>query len=245
MRYVRYSHQIPTLTTLMNHRQRLLALLGILRIGSTPPPLKGTPTHVEQCGHWEVEHLVDGARWTCLCGRSRPIELTSEEQEAVRLPKDGEHSCDVCRKQRQDARTKYSRLRAWVNQHRNTLSKEACAVLPKDISNVSTPAREIFGRYRREVFEEFWRQTVPSGTCVHLKCQNEFCINPHHLWLTKTPASKLPDKVRIEAEALASIGISTRGILAVLHERHSIKLSLKSVQRIVKETNESKNLVTW
>lgn len=223
---------------------RAAALLGLLE-PSLPEPPSGDSLRTDRRGHWSVEHFATAVRWSCLCGRSEPILLLPEDSARVRLPLDGIHSCEVCRTELFAARTKTQRLSAWINQHRACLKENSCLEFPDLDLDCKTPVRERLSRRRRFVYEQFWKKTLRSDTYVHLRCQNDLCINPYHLCLTKSPATKLTEEARKLIVALASKGISTCTIQTVLQEQHSIKLSARSIQRTIKGINKFSSCVSW
>ena len=216
----------------MNLDARAASLLGLLRPADTKVELQGSCTETTQRGHWKVEVFPTGVRYSCLCGRSEPILVTSSQHSFVSMPRHGLQACEVCRAESWDASCKTQRLIAWIEQHRLTLDETQHLELPMEFKGAKTPLRERLSRTRKVVYETFWRKPVTPDDYVHLKCNNPLCINPYHLCLTNNPGAKLPNKALKEVQALLSLGLSSRGIQAHLQEQHSIKLSLRSIQRI-------------
>ena len=220
---------------------RAVALLGVLRSEQCTVKVQGEPLSNETRGHWEVSTYEHCVQWRCLCGRSDPLLLTHKEHDRVALPLDGIHSCEICREEIQCARTKNQRLLAWIEQHRSILREDACLELPTDLQDNSTLVRDRLSRTRRMIFTKFWRKPVTSEHCVHLTCDNPLCINPYHLCLTQTPASKLPTETLKEVHELLRIGLSCKGIQNHLQERHCTEFSLRSIQRIAREKSKPKS----
>jgi len=228
----------------MNDRNvRAASLMGLLE-PALPDPPTGKPIGTFTRGHWEVQTYERAVLWRCLCGRSEPLLLLPKDATKVRLPLDGLHCCEVCRAELESARTKYQRLRAWINQHRACLKEESCLEFPDVYDQEQPPNQDKYSRTRRFVFEQFWKKTVPSGHYVRLKCSNANCINPYHLCLTRSPATKLTPEATRLVQVLVQRGVSTATIQALLREQLSIELSMRSIQRTKKELAVSKSCVS-
>jgi len=224
----------------MNTRDaRLAALLGLLQ-PSEPSRPSGQPKHRTSQGHWDVMHYGDVVVWSCRCGRSEPITISARDSSNVVLPFDGIHACEICRSELQAASYKSERLLAWLNMHRATLDPKACLEFPEDGGFYKGAADDRYHRTRRFIFTQFWRKDVKPEHCVRSKCCNSKCINPYHLCLT-TKDTTLPSEARQAVEALIKQKISSGTIKQLLHEKLSIELSERSIQRIRKDITRSKS----
>lgn len=202
------------------------------------PPLPEQPadtsTGTETIGHWDVSFFSTAVLWTCRCGRSAPFLMRAVDYSRVELPRDLA-ACEVCRGEFRAASTKWKRLDAWLNRARNTLSETEC-VLRDDLTKPNP-------RLRRRVYEHFWKKSVPSGHCVRSKCSNKLCINPYHLCLVNTPAKKhSPESMAFLLRLLES-GTPTDIAQQLLREKHSIELSLRSIQETRKGLKASRSCV--
>ena len=224
----------------MNTRDaRLAALLGLLQ-PSEPLRPSGQPTHRTSRGHWDVLHYGDVVVWSCRCGRSEPITISARDSSNVLLPFDGIHACEICRAELQAASCKSERLLAWLNMHRATLDPKACLEFPEDGGLYKGPNDDRYQRTRRFIYTQFWRKEVKTEHCVRSKCCNSKCINPYHLCLT-TKDTTLPSEARQAVEALIKQKISSGTIKQLLHEKLSIELSERSIQRIRRDITRSKS----
>ena len=224
----------------MNTRDaRLAALLGLLQ-PSEPLRPPGQPTHRTSQGHWDVLHYGDVVVWSCRCGRSEPITISARDSSTVLLPFDGIHACEICRSEFQGASCKSERLLAWLNMHRATLDPKACLEFPEDGGLYKGPNDDRYQRTRRFIYTQFWRKEVKTEHCVRSKCCNSKCINPYHLCLT-TKDTTLPSEARQAVEALIKQKISSGTIKQLLHEKLSIELSERSIQRIRRDITRSKS----
>ena len=224
----------------MNTRDaRLAALLGLLQ-PSEPLRPSGQPTHRTSRGHWDVLHYGDVVVWSCRCGRSEPITISARDSSNVLLPFDGIHACEICRSELQGASCKSERLLAWLNMHRATLDPKACLEFPEDGGLYKRPNDDRYQRTRRFIYTQFWRKEVKTEHCVRSKCCNSKCINPYHLCLT-TKDTTLPSEARQAVEALIKQKISSGTIKQLLHEKLSIELSERSIQRIRRDIARSKS----
>ena len=224
----------------MNTRDaRLAALFGLLN-PSCPPAPRGKPLSSTVRGHWNVFEYPDVVQWVCRCGRSEPITLLARDSSHVVLPFDGIHACEICRKDIQQSTYKSERLLAWLNMHRAVIDPKACLEFPEDGGLYKGPKDTQYQRTRRFIYTQFWRKQVKSGHCVRSKCSNIKCINPYHLCLTTTDTT-LPLATRQTVEALIEQEISSKTIKQLLHEKLSIELSEKSIQRIKRDITKSKS----
>ena len=218
---------------------RLAALLGLLQ-PSAPLRPSGQPTHQTSQGHWDVLHYGDVVVWSCRCGRSEPITISARDSSNVVLPFDGIHACEICRSELQAASYKSERLLAWLNMHRATLDPKACLEFPEDGGFYKGAADDRYHRTRRFIFTQFWRKDVKPEHCVRSKCCNPKCINPYHLCLT-TKDTTLPSEALQAVEVLIKQKISDGTIKQLLHEKLSIELSERSIQRIRRDITRSKS----
>ena len=224
----------------MNTRDaRIAALLGLLQPTCPPKPLK-EPLSTSVVGHWNVADFGDVVQWTCRCGRSESITLTSRDSSHVVLPFDGVHACEICRTELQSASCKSQRLIAWLNMHRATLDRNACLEFPEDGGLYKASNEDHYSRTRRFIFTQFWRKEVKTEHCVRSLCSNAKCINPYHLCLT-TKNTTLPLTVLQAVETLIKQKISNETIKQLLHEKLSIELSVRSIARIKSDITKSKS----
>jgi hypothetical protein len=193
------------------------------------------PTKTETLGHWDVSFFSTAVLWTCRCGRSAPFLMRLVDYPRVELPRDLA-ACEVCRGEFRAASTKWQRLDAWLNRTRNTLSETEC-VLRDDLTKPNP-------RLRRRVYEHFWKKTVPFGHCVSSKCSNKLCINPYHLCLVNNPANKLTPESKAFLLRLLELGTPTDIAQQLLREKHSIELSVRSIQETRKGLRASRSCVT-
>ena len=208
----------------------------LFRLLSPPLPSEpsGDPLRIEFTGHWKVEIFDSAVRWTCRCRRSEPFLMRPKEVPHILFPP-GLIACEVCRHELQKAATKWERLDAWLERSRHTLDPEEC--LERDDSAKPNP------RLLRRVYERFWKTSIEPGHCVKSICSNRNCINPHHLCLVKTAASRLTRESENFLNQILLTGVSTDTARQLLQERHSIELSRRSIQRIRKDLNKSRSCV--
>ena len=220
--------------------ERCAALLGLLQPTDPGPPL-GQPSAVSTQGHWSLSHFEDTVTWFCKCGRSEPIYLKKVDSDLAVLPCDGVHACEVCREELQKASSKSQRFIAWINQHRLTLDSASCLEFPADGGLFKEPCAERYSRTRRFVYEQFWRKKVQPGHYVRSSCSNPLCINPYHLCLTVERHTSLTPQATVLISELVDRKVSTSLIKQLLHERLSIELSERSIQRIRRDITRSKS----
>jgi len=197
-----------------------------------PPQPVGVPKNTEVVGNWKVEHYDEAVSWTCLCRRSEPFLMHPKDVPKVKLPL-GVAACEVCRAELCLANSRWKRIDAWLERCRYTLEKDRC--LERDDMPKPNP------RLLRRVYERFWKKSVASTDCVKSVCSNQNCINPYHLCLVKTPASRLTKESEAFLKQILLAGATTDTALQLLRENHSTELSKRSIQRIRKDLNKSKN----
>jgi hypothetical protein len=219
--------------------QRSLIHLGLLE-----PKIPTEPTGVvlgqEIRGHWAVVHHAEASSWVCRCGRSTPLLVAAEDLRRIRLPV-GLQACEICQEEDKSARGKSGRLAAWLARYRNCIDTEQHLYLPADHGFCRMSEEDKNMRTRRFVYEQFWRKPVGSGNCVLVKCLDRSCINPYHLWVSKSPAQKVSEASRQLILRLTDKGVPSKAIQQLLLDQHSLKLSLRSVQLIRSEISKSKS----
>ena len=222
----------------------LTTLFGILEPQPSPTPL-GPVTRTKREGFWDISSYENAVAYRCRCGRSEPFLLTPEDADKVWVA-DADSGCHICRDESDSASTKEQKLIAWIEKHRATLTFETHLELPNDSGMVyTTSAHESKGaamiRTRHFVFTHFYRKPVPPGSCVKTSCRKPSCLNPLHLWIAPTHAGKLSADLIQLIQTLSLKGISSKTIQKLLLEERCCELSLRSIQRIRKETKESKS----
>ncbi len=222
------------MNTNIDFKTRDVRAAQLFRLLSPPPPPQpsGVPNDTEVVGNWKVEHFDEAVRWTCLCRRSEPFLMRPKDVPKVKLPL-GVAACEVCRAELSSANSRWKRIDAWLERCRFTLEEGRC--LERDDMPKPNP------RLLRRVYERFWKKSVGSADCVKSVCSNPNCINPYHLCLVKTPASRLTKESEEFLKQILLAGATTDTALQLLQEKHSSELSRRSIQRIRKDLNKSKN----
>ena len=222
------------MNTNIDFKTRDVRAAQLFRLLSPPPPPQpsGVPNDTEVGGNWKVEHYDEAVRWTCLCRRSEPFLMRPKDVPKVKLPL-GVAACEVCRAELSSANSRWKRIDAWLERCRFTLEEGRC--LERDDTPKPNP------RLLRRVYERFWKKSVGSADCVKSVCSNPNCINPYHLCLVKTPASRLTKESEEFLKQILLAGATTDTALQLLREKHSSELSRRSIQRIRKDLNKSKN----
>lgn len=224
----------------------LTRLFGVL-----DPSLDATPEGSVVCtsvqGFWKVSQYKNGSSFTCRCGRSEPFFLPSEHVERHPL-REASAGCHVCQNALHSATTKAERLGAWIDSRRAVINTEEHLELPGDCGQlyIKDPHESnscAIIRTRHFVYTHFYRKPVPQGFCVTSTCRKSLCLNPHHLCLSPVRHSKLSTRTRRLIEKLSSLGMAPKTIQLFLREEHSVELSVRSVQRTLKEARESENCV--
>jgi len=225
---------------------RGLVLLGLLELEELQPVVipSGVPEHVEQRGHWRIEHFPDVAVWRCLCGRSEPLVVPHAQMRRIRLPNDLVKACEVCRDELAECSSKSSRFKAWIERNRLVIDPQAHLYYPDDTGYAKDAHDGTSTRTRRFVYEVFHKTKLRSDDYVSNVCSDVFCINPHHLCLKKTPAAKLSPVALSYTKRLLTKGISTRTIQRLLQEQFSLELSIRSIQLIKSGAGRSESLVS-
>ncbi len=240
MRQEQENHSVLDKATLLTR------LFGVLdpSLDATP---EGSVIRTKIQGFWEVSEYQNGSSFNCRCGRSEPFFLPLEHVERHPL-REASAGCHVCQNALHWATTKAERLGAWLDSRKSLINTEDHLELPDDCGQLyikdpqeSNPSAIV--RTRHFVYTHFYRKPVPPGFCVSSTCRNRLCLNPHHLCLSPTRHSKLSTRTRRLIEKLSSLGMSPRTIQLFLQEKHSLELSVRSVQRTLKEAKESKNCV--
>jgi len=241
------AYKNKTTDTDLDFDNQLAKLFGVLEHEKPATPL-GSVVRTRIDGFWEVIEYQQGGSFKCRCGRSDPF-LFSKDQFRRYWPLKPENGCHLCQEALEGATTKAERLAAWLDSRRALINPEQHLELPDDCGHLyikdSAESKSCaIIRTRHFVYTHFYRKPVPSGFCVKSTCRNDLCLNPHHLCLTKNRHSKLTPHTRELIGKLSSKGFSTQGIQHFLQKAHSLELSLRSIQRIVREARKSRSCVS-
>ena len=182
--------------------------------------------------------------WSCRCSRSQPLLLALEDVPRVRLPV-GLHACEICLEELRTARGKSGALSAWLRRHRTCVDPKEHLYLPADHGFCRNSDEDKNMRTRRFVYERFWDQQVAAGDCVLVRCSDKACINPYHLWISKSPAQKISPQIKTLILGAAEKGLSSKTTQRLVRERCSLELSLRSIQQVRSEILKSKSCATW
>ena len=209
--------------------------LGIL----DPTPIRlpeGVPSDRRELGNFEVSVYEASAVLNCACGRHEPIPVALLDLERA-SPIQGLLACPVCVRDSKGARSRTQMVEAWVRRRRNAIRQTEHLYLPESLQRFVSEGQLM--RPRRYVYQVFFNIKLKSEDHVLSTCGDQFCLNPYHMMLGRSPARKVSPQMKSDITQWINNNASTQTILELLKTKYGKSLSARTVQLIKKELRQS------
>lgn len=213
----------------------LTAYLGILEPTTVEPP-EGSPEGRRELGNFELAVFGQRGVLDCACGRHEPIPVALEDLEKA-SPVQGLLACPLCVHESRSARSRTQMVEAWIRRRRKAINKIQHLYLPESLERFAEKGQLL--RPRRYVYQVFFNVKLKSDDHVLSTCDDQFCLNPYHMMLGKSPARKVSPQMKLDIQQWSNNNASTQTILGLLKIKYGKSFSARTVQLIKKELRQS------
>jgi hypothetical protein len=210
----------------------LISVFGLLE----PRPLKNynqesqrsytLDSFLVEC-HGGTSHL------TCKCLRSKPYVLATEDLSRCHPP-GGIYACSLCLSELRDARTPSDRIRVWLTQNRPSIANDQHLHLPKTFTRLVDTEDKVIMRPRRFVYAKFYDIALQQRDKVLCTCGDTLCVNPYHMMLAASPATKVTPEMKEDVQLWLSKNIKCSLIRQMLEVKYKRSLSLRTITNLKK-----------
>jgi|31_taG_2_1085359.scaffolds.fasta_scaffold01943_7 hypothetical protein len=175
----------------------------------------------------------------CACGRSEAILLAPQDYKKItRLNQ--LYACPLCIQEFKDAKTTKEKLEVWLTQNKREIEAQQHLYLPKHTKILFDTRSGTTIRTKRAVYQAFFEKPLAADHFVLSKCNDEFCINPYHLMLSRSPAGKITPEMKSDVVLWSStLGWSTLKIQHQIQQKYGRSVSKRSISSIKRSWHPS------
>ena len=177
--------------------------------------------------HGEVASL------SCRCARTEPYLLAAADLERIH-PASGLYACSVCLEEIRSARTPSDRIAVWFAQNRSSIVKDQHLYLPKSFQRLVDTEEGVIMRPRRFVYAKFFDLALKQCDKVLNTCGDPHCVNPYHMMLASSPATKMTPDMRKDVHTWLTRNVAPRVIQQMLEIKYSRSFSLRTITNLKK-----------
>lgn len=220
----------------------LFTVFGLLE--PTPPKKpRGEPLKTFKLDSLHVSEYRQVLSCRCACSRSEPILLAPQDfKKITRLNQ--LYACPLCIQEFKDAKTTKEKLEVWLRQNKPEIESKRHLYLPKHTKILFDTSSGTTIRTKRAVYQAFFEAPLAPDHFVLSKCNDEFCINPYHLMVARSPAGKITPEMKHDVILWSStLGWSVLQIqnqIKLKYGRSVSKRSISSIRRSWQPSNAMK-----
>lgn len=208
----------------------LISVFGLLSQTSVTKP-NGPISNRYSLDSFFVEERGDAATLVCKCGRSQPFHLAVVDLERAHRVQ-GLYACPLCLEELKQARSPSDKVAVWFRQNRPCLTPDQHIYLPCSFARLIDATEKTVMRPRRFVFAKFNNLTLSDKDKILTTCGDAECVNPHHMMLAASPATKVTPAIREDVKTWIARHISRRRIQELVETKYNRKLSLRTITNI-------------
>ena len=214
-----------------NPQNALFTVFGLLD-PTEPPKPRGASQRAFRLDSFYVDEYRGVFSCACACGRSEPLLVASDDFRKInRL--NHLYACPVCIQEFKSAKTMKDKLEVWLRQNKREIEADQHLHLPKHTEILFDASSGTTIRTRRAVFQAFFEDELASKQFVMTKCNDEFCINPYHLMICKSPAGKITPEMKHDVVVWSStLGWSNLKIQHQIQLKYGRSVSKRSISNI-------------
>lgn len=174
---------------------------------------------------------LNAVKLECACGRAKPLWVPCCPRHRFISTTNRTIACPICLDEEFEATTLSQQIKAAINRRRATFLPDKDAHV--HISKVPTlcTIKGESERPRRFVYQTFYGMELDQTDKVLSKCKEEGCMNPLHMYVSRSCAKKLYPEAEKELHAWFRYKFSTTLIERALYERFGVELSPRTIQR--------------
>jgi hypothetical protein len=201
----------------------LVAVFGLLEPRPVPEvqPLCGKIYNLDS---FTVRVYGEAAQLTCKCGRYDSFYLHVLDLERSH-PSIGLYACPICLNELRNARSHSDRVAVWLTQNRSTITKDQHLYLPKC---------KVIMRPMRFVYTSFFKIQLSTKDKVLRTCSDSNCVNPYHLMVTASTATKLTPDMKQDVLLWLTKEIKPQTIQQLLEAKYNRSLSARTITNLRK-----------
>ena len=213
----------------------LTEYLGILEPEPQELPT-GEPQETYELGNFKVGVFDTTAVLNCFCGRFDPVPVRTKDLSHA-APIRGLYACPHCIEESRGSAGRSRLIQSWIRRRKLAIKPEQHLYIPESLQRL-VDGQEVM-RPRRYVYKVFFDMDLTIYDKVMCTCGDEFCVNPYHMMLSKSPARKMTPEMQEDVERWLNANISTTAILQLLKTKYQKSFSLRTIQLLKKEYQRS------
>lgn len=210
----------------------LVSIFGLLE----PHPVKPPDPAVQKTytlDSFAVAIHGETALLTCRCRRSEPYRVAVEDLSRIH-PASGLYACSRCLNELREARTPSDKIAVWFNQNRPFVTKDQHLYLPESFQRLVDRGKNVIMRPRRFVYSKFFGVTLTQKDKVLQTCTDPHCVNPLHMMVCASAATKLTPDMKKDVELWLLQNIKPQVVRQLLEIKYSRSLSLRTITNLRK-----------
>ena len=210
----------------------LVAVFGLLEPRPVPEiqPLCGKLYNLDS---FTVRICGEAAQLTCKCGRYDSFYLHVSDLERSHSSI-GLYACPLCLNELRNARSHSDKVAVWLTQNRPTITKDQHLYLPKCFSRLVDTKSKVIMRPMRFVYTSFFNTQLSTKDKVLRTCSDSDCVNPYHLMVTASTATKLTPDMKQDVLLWLAKKIKPQTIQQLLEAKYSRSLSARTITNLRK-----------
>ncbi len=210
----------------------LISVFGLLVQTPALPPTKSI-SRVYTLDSFEVDEYQDTSVLTCKCARHEPILIATQDLERAHRVA-GLYACPICLEELRGARSPSDKVAVWFKQNRHTLTPDQHVYLPCSFARLVDATDKTIMRPRRFVFSKYHDVMLSERDKILTTCGDTECVNPYHMMLAASPATKVTPEMREDVKTWISKRIKNKTIQQMLKTKYNRDLSLRTITNIKK-----------
>jgi hypothetical protein len=210
----------------------LISVFGLLE----PRPLQNYNQTVQRSytlDSFVVECHGGVSKLTCKCRRTEPYALATEDLSRCHPP-GGLYACWLCLNELKNARTPSDRIGVWFAQNRPSITNDQHLHLPKAFTRLVNTEDNVIMRPRRFVYAKFYNVALSQRNKVLCTCGDTICVNPYHMMLAASPATKVTPEMKKDVHLWLTKNIKCSLIREMLQTKYNKSLSLRTITNLKK-----------
>jgi hypothetical protein len=210
----------------------LVSVLGLLVQTPVKAP-EGPVSKLYTLDSFQVVERGDVSSLDCKCGRHETIHVATSDLERSH-PVLGVYACPICLEELRAARSPSDKVAVWFKQNRLALTPDQHIFLPCTFARLVDSTDKTIMRPRRFVYAKFHGVALSDADKILTTCGEAECVNPYHMMLAASPATKVTPEMREDVRTWVARKIRNKTIQELLKSKYNRDLSLRTITNIKK-----------